>query len=175
MVQRAAGAATALIPVPLVGGALTFLVDTAIARVKAESNKYKINKYGNGSNEKQVKHEIKSLNVETLDRSRAKVKSAVEDLNKALSDLDWLMDETICNHRVNVAHKYHYLEKRIDLLDERAAAFEVIGQHARAWAKEQRINLDKSLQDWNRKVAQDQEPRYHNNCSGVCVKPQTLR
>lgn len=164
------------IPVPVLGAVVDLAMRQAIDYVKTQRSKRKLKSYGSGANlEKEVKHRIKALNVDELDRARMKVHSAIEELNKRLDSLRYL-DHQPCDETFRLAKAFHYLDKRLELLEARSRVFEEVGARTQSWCEQIRGTLDQRKIKCDSKVNEIKEwgrrwPETHDDCSkSLCIR-----
>ncbi len=173
MLRTAVMGAVQAIPVPVVGTLVDMAVNAAIDQAKSFRLGRKIKSYGSGANlEKEVKHKIKGLNLEELDRARAKVKSSADALNRHLASAKWIDDQNLCEHILDIAQGFHYLDKRLEVLDTRAAVFEKIAQDTREWCKTIRDSIDERKTQCDTQIGKlkNKDRLFHENCDKkLCI------
>jgi len=175
MLKNAVSGALEAMPVPVVASVINAVVDKAVGWAKSKRNQQKVKSYGSGANlEKKVKHNIKKLDLEELDRARAKVRDAVIELNKQLSLSDYA--DSPCDHIFKLSKGMHYLEKRVELLETRAKVFKEVGEDTMKWAAEIRSKLDDKKPKSEAKMtkieaASKKYPFMHDDCEkSLCIR-----
>ena len=163
-----------LIEPPVIGTLVTEAVNTALDKYRDRRIKNKLNGYKNrGDLEKEVKHGIKALDMEELDRARAKVRDALADLNKQLQSLEYI--DHPCQGIFNITKSYSYLDKRVDLLIARATVVEEVARKTGEWAVKMKDEInnkkprtDKALNDIMKWAKNDWT---HEKCDRkMCIK-----
>ncbi len=148
--------ASILIPIPVVKGLIMGAVKVGLSKARAVQIKYKTGKDQGKFTHKGTEHTTlkgkdqdalddklahdvkwgwKALSVEHMDRYRWKVKHGVEILNDAYKKAVTHEDTTasVCNDWARAIAKYYYLEKRANMLREKAEVIKALAQATIDW------------------------------------------
>lgn len=152
---------------PGVGLVIETAVHKAINKTKSVSHAYK--NLGEQDLQREVKHNIKELDLEKLDRSRAKVTSAHKDLNKILGeDISFYSP---CTHIVKTSTAYNYLNKRIGILKVQAEVMKELSENTLKWCEQIEKSMESKKSDLDYKLKESANNGVHMDCDKRnCIK-----
>lgn len=151
---------TSFIPVPVVGTLVGIAVDKAVTTSKKASHSFKDD--GDLNLKREVKHGIKNLDLDKLDRSRAKVTSAFKDLDKLVE----LRGDFIspCQHIIKTSTAFHYLHRRIRKLRLQADTMIKMGEATVQWGNQVENSLTNNQGDLDRHLQVSANHGAHVDC-----------
>lgn len=161
--KAVASGLTAVIPIPGVGLAVDTVIDKAISKVTGKSRARKAeNAVGLQS---QVKHQIKQLNVNDLDRARLKAKEELEAFNKLLAMTG--TDEDLCELSFNLAYRFYRAQARTEILRTQAEVLKQVSEDILQWCDQLDTTLDAKEQTMENMLKQMYNR--HQNCGSKCL------
>lgn len=181
---KATDVAISLIPIPLVKDIVEAAVDKAKEALRGHYTGSTLSEIQATDTEGKVKWGWKDLDIEDMDRYRWKVHHGVKVLNDAFNKAagNFSSSASICNDWVRPIAKYHYLNKRIYKLRERAEIIKALCEDTLKWTDDITSNPNyKNMESTLKQKVFEidliyDEPVHHMACDDtVCVKKDAMR
>lgn len=158
---------TEFIPIPVVGTVVGMAVDAAVSKAKSFVSGNNLN--NSHTLKKEVKHGIKELDIEGLDRARAKVTASIKDLNKQLGKSDYNFHP--CKHIYKCTYSYHYLDRRIAKLEAQAHVMKEMAEKTIQCCEKVREPMANKKLKLDAHLKNVMKLQYHDGCDrSYCIK-----